>query len=392
MGIFSTNSRPSLAEYEVLAAEGYGGPGAGYKVMVECYQNDMALFNGLIQHDFNEAYAGINESYEVVTEGAVGDFFKKLKEFFLKLIEKIKGIIKSFMTKFIAVFIRDNKELVKKYHKQVVKNLNDNKLKEMPFKAHKGFLGFDVAKANFVDTGIYEETFKEFYGANKTAEQMRDYKEKHFDNNEALLAKLGVSEINEFEKEFVENAIGEVEEFEGYTDAMNTKIEGILTTGANVLKGLKDAQTKAEKVCKKNISLVDKAHKEFIKIDQDKTYDWKTKSGDTEITLTRTGETGSALTALLYQAALADQTYMTKFTNVVISTYKTVLKECRATYVKAASFRGVKEDALMGIIDEASNYEVDMVFESAGYVDVVDDEEIENTINQDVADIADEEV
>lgn len=393
MGIFSTNSRPSFAKYEVLAAEGYGGPGAGYKVMVECYQNDMALFNGLIQHDFNEAYAGINESYEVVTEGAVGDFFKKLKEFFLKLIEKIKGIFKSFMTKFLAVFIRDNKELVKKYHKQVVKNLNDGKLKEMPFKAHEGFLYIDDmdTKDIFSDTGIYEETFKKFSGPNKTAQDMRDYKEKYFDNDEALLAKLGVSEIGEFEEEFVENAIGEVKEFEGYTDSMNSKIEAILTNGAKVLKGLKDAQTKADKLCKRNISLVENAQKKFGEIDKDKTYTWKTKTGDTDISLTRTGEVGSALTALLYQAALADQTFVTKLSNVTISTFKTILKECRATYVKAASFRGVKEDALMYVIDEASNYEVDMVFESAGYVDV-DDEEIENTINRDVANIADEEV
>lgn len=396
MGIFSTNSRPGLANYTVEAAEGYGGPGAGYKIMVECHQNDMAMFNGLIQLDFNEAYAGINES-SIITEGAIGNFFKKLKEFFLKLIEKIKGLVKSFMTKFVAMFVRDGKDLVKKYHKQIIKNLNDGKLKNMSFKAHENFLTANLIVESINTSTIYTETYSKAIGLlnrkdAKFVDDCQKMREELFDNDKALEERLG-GPLADYKEDFFDKSIGTVDTFDEYTSSMNTTIEGMLTNGGKNLKALQALQKKAEIACKKNIDSVQKAENEFFKLEKGKTSSYKDTidgtSRDSGVN-TFTSEQGTALTGLLYQAALADQTYVTNVMTATIDAYKLQLKDCRSAYIKAASFRGVKEDALMDFIDEASNYEVDMIFESPCKSEA-SDEEIENTINQDVADIADEE-
>ena len=396
MGIFSTNSRPGLANYTVEAAEGYGGPGAGYKIMVECHQNDMAMFNGLIQLDFNEAYAGINES-SIITEGAIGNFFKKLKEFFLKLIEKIKGLVKSFMTKFVAMFVRDNKDLVKKYHKQVVKNLNDNKLKNMSFKAHENFLKGDfsvLANDKIPTSGVLTETYLEIYKYvqyKDFAEKCQKMKEDLFDNDKALEEALGCP-LSDFKEEYMDLSLGSIDTFDEYTSSMNTIVEGLLTNGGKTIKTLQNIQKKAESTCRKNLSSIEKAQKEFDKLEKDKMAKLSgTVDGNKfESNAAFSKEDGTALTGLLYQAALVDQTVITTLMTTTIDLCKIQLKEARSVYIKAASFRGVKEDALMDFIDEASNYEVDMIFESPCKSEA-SDEEIENTINQDVADIADEE-
>lgn len=393
MGIFSQNYRPGFNNYTVEAAEGYGGPGADSKIMLECYQNDMALFEGLIASDFHAAYAAINGSVTestVITEGAIGDFFKKIKEMFLKLIEKIKGLVKSFMIKFVAVFIRDNKQLVRKYHKQVMANLNDRtkKMDEMTFKAHEYVIREDGSMADFnklvaeftKDDTLMEDAYKK-RAQFKTSQQINDLRDNVEDYAVEKLNQmfdLSINSISELKSALLEDALGEVTEITGYTDSLNRDIETALTNGSKTINALKRGQSKTESMCKKNIKFAEDEQKKADKLKEGETlygYD---------------ASTASAYTSYFYKLATIDQTWMTAFIGVELEYVKVALKEARSVYIKAAARRAVKEDAvLFDMIDEASNYEVDTMFESEDYKDVPE-EEIENDINQVVDDIADE--
>lgn len=391
MGIFSQNYRPGFNNYTVEAAEGYGGPGADSKIMLECYQNDMALFEGLISNDFRAAYATINGSVTestVITEGAIGDFFKKIKEMFLRLIEKIKGLVKSFMTKFVAVFIKDNKELVRKYHKQVMGNLNDKtkKMEDMTFKMHKNVYELEGVPNISELTGrvpsMFEEIKKDYAEVTGTVEEINKAKDEMEDQLIDELNKgfdeSSIDSLTQLKQALIKEMIGDVEEFEGYSSSFNTKIETLLTNASTTLRNAKKAQDDAERKCKKNITLAEAEQKKADKL----------KDGETLNGLD--ASTASAYTGLLYKAATLDQQTVSALMGATLEALKIGLKDCRAVYIKAAARRAVKEDAvLFDMIDEASNYEVDTMFESEDYKDVPE-EEVESDINQVVDDIADE--
>lgn len=119
MGVYSSNRCQSIGNIQVEAAEGYHGEVGVQLAMIEGYQNDLALFDGVMMNDFKEA-GMINEGAtveEVITvqEGALGGFLEKIKEFFIKLWEKIKGIFQSFMAKFDSVVMKDSKAFHDKY-------------------------------------------------------------------------------------------------------------------------------------------------------------------------------------------------------------------------------------------------------------------------------------
>lgn len=387
MGIFSQNYRPGFNNYTVEAAEGYGGPGADSKIMLECYQNDMALFEGLISSDFHAAYAAINGSVTestVITEGAIGDFFKKIKEMFLKLIEKIKGLVKSFMTKFVAVFIKDNKELVKKYHKQVMANLNDKtkKMNEMTFKMHKNVYESDYINIITIKDFdlLYDKTMKETRGITDAQKfnDMKDTLEEETINDLNKILDENITSLSELRASAIKSSLGEEEEFEGYTSKLNTFIEKTLSESSTTLKSAKSAQDEAERKCKKVVNSAESEQKKASNL----------KNG--ELLYMYDSTQASAYTALMYKAATLDQQVVTSLMGAQLEALKVALKDCRAVYIKAAARRAVREDALLfDMIDEASNYEVDTMFESEDYKDVPE-EEVESDINQVVDDIADE--
>lgn len=362
MGIFSQNYRPGFNNYVVEAAEGYGGPGAAAKIMIECQQNDMALFKGLISSDFHAAYAAANGSVTestLITEGAVADFFKKIKEMFLKLIEKIKGLVKSFMTKFAAVFVKDGKELVNKYSKQIKENIRNKKMKmdEMTYKMHEGVTNYINGKK------VFAFTFNEndlLFKSVKTADKASWTDEQIDKEAVTVLNKLGLqcSEPSDLNEELRENYIGDIEEEEGYNITLNSKIEEILKGSAKLIRDAESAQRKAEKLCNNNIKEADKKMSEASK----KYSDLK---GDEDVAVKTSKEWHKNLTEVYYKFATLDQAAISTIMSFQLEYLKTIAKDARSLYIKAASRRAVaKEDAvLFDVIDEANAYEVDMMFD-----------------------------
>lgn len=120
MGIFTNNTHYGVGgvDYgeQLPALEGYDAVGGCAMAMLEVQQNDLELFKGIIAEDCKEAIA-VNEGYEVVNESAK-DILNKLKEIFMKLLQKIKGIFKAFIAKLTST-IGPGKQIYNKYVKQI---------------------------------------------------------------------------------------------------------------------------------------------------------------------------------------------------------------------------------------------------------------------------------
>ena len=120
MGIFTNNTHYGVGgvDYgeQLPALEGYDAVGGCAMAMLEVQQNDLELFKGIIAEDCKEAIA-VNEGYEVINESAK-DILNKLKEIFMKLLQKIKGIFKAFIAKLTST-IGPGKQVYNKYVKQI---------------------------------------------------------------------------------------------------------------------------------------------------------------------------------------------------------------------------------------------------------------------------------
>lgn len=415
MGMYSITSDFGARNEAMIAAKGYHGATGAARILIECCQEDMKMFNTLIADDFREAYETLDGG-EVINESAVVDKMKKffvwLREKFVELGKKIAGIFKSFTTQFMGVFIKDNKELVKKLKEKVAKNLRDKKLEKMEYSIHENIEnGFfeeisgtvNKLKADTIFSELSKKIMTEQIHRSRSAKEIVDkLREEKFTDDTALIdsyEKLGVhlGSVSEFRDKFTDLLLGEKTDVTGYTKDFNSFVEASLTEGSKTLTNLKKVQETLEKQCKKNIELCKKLESEISKLDSKTTAVLIKKDNgnigaiDKKKGNENTTVAAQAIIPLLSDAAKADQTLTTNITSVSISVVKQALKELRSVYIKAASFRGVSEDAvLFDLIDEATSYEVDEMLEAEGYVSVPD-EEVESTINQDVADVADEE-
>ena len=102
------------------------------------------------------AYYRENEQSLFVNEaGAVGGFIGKAKEFFKKVLEKIKGIIKKFIM-LIQSYTSDDKKFVKKYEKDLLRvDTTDFEFNGYNFNKSDFMSKDDVAAVIHVDIRFY---------------------------------------------------------------------------------------------------------------------------------------------------------------------------------------------------------------------------------------------
>lgn len=373
MGIFSQNNKLGLGAMTVEAAAGYGGVDAGAKIKLENYQNDMALFTAIIESDFRSTKAqheGAVSEATVITEGTAANLFNKIKELFKKLWEKLKGMIQSFMVKFVAVFVKDNKKLVDKYHKQIMKQFaaSDKRYSEMEFKMTEGYykwLTGDKSVEKLDIKGLADVI--QNTAANKVIKDNsnEDIKEQV---NKAVIAEVvksfginNIDSLSELKKELDETYVGDKEDYTGYTESLNRTIEDELTKSAKTISAAKSEKSKVDQTCKK---LVETAENGKKKAEKD---------------LTDNTEVNKAImdTAnIFYYGAQDVQSALTTAVSWKLNFLKAAIKEARALYVKAVSRRAVKEDTdlLDEFIDEAVTYDVDMMFEGEVEADLNNDD------------------
>ena len=382
MGMFSQNRTMLGEDFEIMANESYQGAAGAYRAMTEGFQNSYAVFESCIGLDFMEA-AVVNESaseddYVVVQEAFAGDFFNKIKEFLVKLIEKIKGIVKSFIAKVTGTFCKDGKALVNKYKGDVLKkDLSKMKYKWMKRKeSNKDELNnseltsaYNQALSN-MDTNDVSGSVAKFSKGNQDKgypidDDLKKLKEDLNDNVqlEQDLGKMSgnsTCELSEFAKEFHEYLYEDEEECEGFGSdgASLTEIMTELSNGKKSISELEKNQRKHEKDTKELIKTVENAYKQMKSLIPTDNATEKKKSA---IALVNE-KLNTAMTA-----ANQISTVQTKYFACSIDEKKKFLARCKKVFVQAAAYRpkSTNEDTILAVaLGEAAEYEVCEMFDA----------------------------
>lgn len=120
MGIYSNNST-TLNSDDIIANESYANSFGSLELMVECQQNDLILFNNVIQSDLREASyitsgdESLLESVDILNEAGVKGILSSAVILIEKIAGKIKAIFDKFIGKLSALLTKDTTKLFKKY-------------------------------------------------------------------------------------------------------------------------------------------------------------------------------------------------------------------------------------------------------------------------------------
>lgn len=362
--IFSGNTT-ALGATTIPMAEGYDCSYGASLALVEAARNDLAMFQALVQADYKEM-AICKESTGVVQEGEItslheavgGGIFKKIAELFRKLVAKVKGIFHNFMAKINGLVMKD-KDLVKKYQKELARKRNLDKLevKWRKVKDSANWESFDVAEA-----------FKKAEG----------WVEDSWDRVKFYLGK-DVDSISEFVKEAVDEALED-------EDTVTLGEIGGWRAVANFINGY----AAKSKTMQTNINKTTTALEKLVK-DYDKAAgtaaDASVKDKDDE------AKTAAVTTANKeYDMAQAYQTAMLAMMQACTQVSTIEYKQAKAAFMKAvaANEKKLEESAvLLDAIAEAAEDEVDSVITTA-----LSDEEISDlsaaTVNVKDADVSDD--
>lgn len=275
MGIYSTNRYNSLGNYTVDPVEGYNGEIGAAISMIECTQNDLALFNGIIASDFQAACmvtegADAEEIY-VVQEGALSAAWEKLKAFFKKLWEKIKSIFHTFIAKMDSVFMKDSKAFYKKYIKEIngKTNWEDFKIKCRPVKT----AGKYSATFENGSNSVFVALAKDDIDVDKKIKDW-DSEDEFKDVVDTYIADLkgkSITKASELEQEYFDLILDDEETKDDWTQTDITEgwVGGVLKE-RKLLSDLEKENSKIEKAIKSLISDIDKAQKNLSNEDRSK--------------------------------------------------------------------------------------------------------------------------
>ena len=263
MGIFSTNRYNSVGSNVVIeAAEGYHGEIGAAIAMLEGYQNDMALFNGIIATDFQEAClvqegASAEEVY-ILQEGALKGAWEKLKEFFKKLGEKIKGIFHAFIAKMESHFMKDSKKFYDKYAQEI--RLKDIKDLYVPCRDLKEGITVETIVPSFTNYDIII-----FSSESAAINRLSEYDEdKDFSNTVTKYISGLTNNVTKatFKEDFYNRTFKEKNDVKFTSKDVVDGWPGALLSKKDGLKTIKDSNEKIGSLIKKYIDFIDKLEKE----------------------------------------------------------------------------------------------------------------------------------
>ena len=377
MGVYSNNRIDSIADVQVEAATGYDDVTGVQIAMIESYQNDLAIFEGTIRNDMQEASMkaeGLDEGAVMsFSEGAISDLVGKIKAFFVKLWAKIKGIFTSFMANFDSVFMKSNKEFVNKYKKDVFsgKDLHGLKVKIRPHAsgAISGISKIEGEVANditpsLVNSGTIESIEKEIEDFNQDEYICSIL-------NKTITPALNLSSASDYDKDATDALYDDAEEVEN--PDVNPVATKLLNSDA-ALKDAKKAKVEMDKLMSKIVSNLQKAQTETSKkfpVGANASVSYNQHDINDDGSTTATAHTGNKEEISKYQKALslasrkasAVQTAMLKFTGFVIKITKFEISQNRKIFAAAVAYHRKKnESSLIEGMMELADHEMDVVY------------------------------
>lgn len=356
MGLYS-NNRTNLSDVDVPALEGYNGNVGIATAMLEAAQDDLKFFDMIIARDFQEAEmnlsGSVNESEMVsITEGALGDAWKRVVEFLKSLLAKVKAIFSAAIAKINGVVIRDNKKLVEKYRKAVLaKNLKDMKYKWAEVK------NFDLDAATVRLNKAWAQDLAQVENA-ATVEAVSAYMDKNEDEmlDEYYGAVLNTDKVEagEFSKEFRDKCFGETEEKDEGAESLKSEVMSTLLTCKKEVSDMEKSMKALEKEISKEITDAQKRVNEASKNVPDK----QGKAEDS-------AKLELAKANACYRIDVKYQTVALALNREIMNFSKAVIAQNRAFFTKAAAYnpKAKNESAdLFDAIDEAVEFDVETSF------------------------------
>lgn len=298
-------------------------------IVAESTYNENKLMEAI---GINEAahFAQTGNEY-VYTEGTLSDIWKKVKDFILKIWEKIKGLFKKFVAMFDKYFASD-KDFVKKYKKRIL--MADPK--DVTYEGYK-FEGLDAAPgalskaANEVTTeskqAISGDTFTKEEDVTDALDSIRG----------DLCGKSGSKiEANEFASELKEAIYGDKESMEGSELEVSKQI-GYIENYNESKKVVEKAKKEIDKAFRDMIKAVDDAEKKFTE-----PKDFKGDATGTDPLTGKEGKNSDIIKNIGY-----NRTFMTRsseafatFAGVILNALKDRNRQARAICVKVMSKGG----------------------------------------------------
>ena len=359
---FSHNRVSSLAGITFEPAEGYTHEHAIYDVMSESLENDAKMFKAAILSDMQESamvHEGASvEEIEALQEGAISNFFNRLKEMFKKLGAKIKAIFRSFMAKFDSIFMKSNKKFVDKYKKEATdKNLTGLKMdyekpngKEFILPGAKAELMISNTFAdNFDEDGFKRTTYRSIVGFESTdSEFAEEFHKYHYSEKEEVEVKSIISEV-----------IATLEGRDDMIKNLKKANDGLERLIGDIIKKIDAAQSKlqsasdekakdiASGVIKGSIDKLGNARAGDVKsLDHD--YTEKDREGK------------SKNLSVMSKKAKIYQDVITKATAASMKECKFGATQARKVIVKAIGYTAKTEASIVNMQMEAAVYELDM--------------------------------
>lgn len=343
--IFNNNSTV-LAGGSIAMAEGYDGTCGAALALVEGARNDFAMFQAMLGVESREIQirresAGyVNEGeIRALAEAAAGGIWSKIKELFSKLIAKIKGIFHVFMSKLNSL-VKSDKEMVKKYEKEILRKSNIGKMEVSWRKIKKSPIESvgtveDVKSIDAMKTGWDESSDVRYKNIGDLKVEPDEHEEKRmeefFDDDSASTYEL--------------SEVGGIRPVLTYLSAFDGKMKGITNRVNKIATALdklvKDANKKADA---STSTTNDKGE--------------KVAGADADITAANH----------VYDMAVAYQNYTLKDNQIVMEAIKIEYKQNKAAFMKAiaANDKKLEESAVyLNAVAEAAEQEVEDVIDGA---------------------------
>lgn len=268
MPIYSRNSVGS--DITVTANENYSFSDMG-RILVECAQNDMLVFNAALKNDFKEN-AAIREGTMVSSElssfreFSVKEAWGNLKAKLKKLWEKIKGVFRQVYAKLTVWLVRNGKAFVALHRKTLANKTGLDSVKIPKYYARKsGAFEKDLAgeiKKEF-DDKFGEKGFGTIAGTTdrRTAEaqtnEMLSKALKAVGGGETTADGFAEAYKKAVFNEMTDTTWGEVKKSVGSLEALFTNISG----RSDAIKKLKKQEKDADKAIRAAISTLNSKEK-----------------------------------------------------------------------------------------------------------------------------------
>ena len=258
-------SRDSIGSgIRVSANENYSYADMG-RILSECVQNDMTLFNAVLKNDFQENAAireGTMVSSELTAfrEFSAREAWRSLKEKLQKLWEKIKGVFRQVYAKLTVWLVRNGKAFVAMNRKVLANKagLDSCEIPKFVYLKKSPETTVNTLAASAKGTISSWKTTK--YADEITAEQMTN----KYLTDALLHNESGAVTVDNFDEQFKKVHVGELTNTTWGAIKNGHSIESLFTTitsKSDSIKTLKKVEKQTDKAIKDAIKAINDAEK-----------------------------------------------------------------------------------------------------------------------------------